>query len=72
MRITTESNAVTDSRPEPMAQVIPFPEWAIKRKSPQAIRYEETKEYEERMARIREKIERINRLTRMIQEQNNE
>lgn len=72
MRITTESNATIDSRTEPMAQVIPFPESAIRRKSPQAIQYEQTKEYEERVTRIREKIERINRLTRMIQEQNNE
>lgn len=68
MRITTESNVATDSRTEPMAQVIPFPAWAIKRKSSQTIAYEETKEYEERMASIREKIAKINR---MIQENRN-
>jgi hypothetical protein len=68
MKTTTESSVATDSRPD--AQVIPFPEWAIKRRSPQAIAYEQTKEYEERMARIREKITRINKLVQKIQENN--
>lgn len=62
MKTTTESSVATDSRPD--AQVIPFPEWAIKRRSPQAIQYEQTKEHEERIARIRDKIHHINRMIR--------
>lgn len=68
MKTTTESNAATDSRPD--AQVIPFPAHAVYRTPPQAVEYEQTKEYEERVARIREKITRINKLVQKIQENN--
>jgi hypothetical protein len=62
MKTMNESSVATDSRPD--AQVIPFPTWAIRRTPPQAIPYEQTKEYEERMARIRDKIQNINRMLR--------
>ena len=63
MKTTTESSVATASlTDDQLAQVIPFPEWAIKHRSPQAIAYEQTKEHEERMARIREKIQNINRM----------
>lgn len=69
MKTTNESNVTTASQTDDqLAQVIPFPEWAIRRTPPQAIPYEHTKEYAERMARIRQKINNINR---MIQERNN-
>lgn len=65
MKTTTESSAATASlTDDQLAQVIPFPEWAIKRRSPQAIQYEQTKEHEERIARIRDKIHHINRMIR--------